>query len=90
MAIRMFLAVLGAVICAMTVAPGPAQAREAPWCAVQKIDEAGVVEDCSYWTLEQCVPQVISGNRGFCNPNPRWQGRLPADPRRAQRRGRRY
>jgi hypothetical protein len=25
-----------------------------------------------------CVQEVIAGNRGFCNPNPRWQGPAPA------------
>jgi hypothetical protein len=24
-----------------------------------------------------CVQEVIAGNRGFCNPNPRWQGARP-------------
>jgi hypothetical protein len=30
-------------------------------------------ENCSMRTLEMCRQEVISGNRGFCNPNPRWQ-----------------
>ena len=38
--------------------------------------------DCSYWTLEQCVPYVITGNRGFCEQNPNYTG--PAERRRAR------
>ncbi len=31
----------------------------------------GEVEwDCEYQTVEQCVPNVLAGNRGFCNNNP--------------------
>jgi hypothetical protein len=26
--------------------------------------------DCQYRTVEECVPNVIAGNRGFCNLNP--------------------
>jgi hypothetical protein len=26
--------------------------------------------DCRYRTVEECVPNVIAGNRGFCNLNP--------------------
>jgi len=34
-------------------------------------------------SLEMCRQLVIAGNRGFCNPNPRWSG----DGLRARRRG---
>jgi hypothetical protein len=34
--------------------------------------------DCRYRTVEECVPNVIAGNRGFCNLNPRGPG--PASP----------
>jgi hypothetical protein len=26
--------------------------------------------DCQYNLLEECVPNVLSGNQGFCNVNP--------------------
>jgi hypothetical protein len=42
---------------------------DAPWCAVINIGK-GVTWDCQYQTVEQCVPNVIAGNRGFCNLNP--------------------
>ena len=45
------------------------------WCAVQSIGAGFVTETCSYETLEQCVPEVIAGNRGFCKENMRWPGR---------------
>jgi hypothetical protein len=36
-------------------------------------------------TFEMCRQEVIAGNRGFCNPNPRWVGDQPR-PRRSSRR----
>ena len=49
---------------------------DAPWWAV--IDLKGdVYWDCQYRTVEACVPNVIAGNRGFCNLNP-WPG--PSNP----------
>jgi hypothetical protein len=44
------------------------------WCAVVSVGDGGVIEDCSYRTIEECVPNVLAGNRGFCNLNPRWEG----------------
>jgi hypothetical protein len=43
---------------------------EAPWCAVINIGTGEVYWDCQYRTFEACVPNVIAGNRGFCNVNP--------------------
>jgi len=48
------------------------------WCAVQSIGAGFVTETCSFQTLEQCVPEVIAGNRGFCKENMRWPGRYGA------------
>jgi Protein of unknown function (DUF3551) len=45
---------------------------DAPWCAVTNV-KGGVYWDCQYRTIEECVPNVIAGNRGFCNLNP-WPG----------------
>ncbi|MFZ0147564.1 MAG: hypothetical protein WAM72_04310 [Xanthobacteraceae bacterium] len=44
----------------------------APWCAVYSIGK-DAYWDCQYRTVEECVPNVIAGNRGFCNLNP-WPG----------------
>jgi hypothetical protein len=45
----------------------PAKAYEAPWCAVTK---DGDHWDCQYRSSEDCRPNVVAGNRGWCNPNP--------------------
>jgi hypothetical protein len=72
------------------LASHPAEAREAPWCAVQPMGpDGGLIEDCRFWTLEQCIPEVIAGNRGTCGQNPRWQGPWPPEQYRSQRRNRR-
>ncbi len=43
---------------------------DAPWCAVIEIGSGEVYWDCQYRTVEECVPNVLAGNRGFCNVNP--------------------
>jgi len=43
---------------------------DAPWCAVTALGRGDVYWDCQYRTVEECVPNVIAGNRGFCNLNP--------------------
>ena len=48
----------------------PAKASETSWCAV-------ILDgywDCQYRSIEECRPNVLAGNRGFCNLNPRWPG----------------
>ena len=59
-----------------------------PWCAVYSLGSGDDVWDCSYASIEACRPNVISGNRGFCNHNPGWYASGPAiEPRhRAARR----
>jgi hypothetical protein len=46
---------------------------DAPWCAVVSVGQGDVVWDCQYRSVEDCRPNVIAGNRGFCNMNPAWQ-----------------
>ena len=41
----------------------------APWCAVISTGFDNTVWDCRYSSIEQCRPNVIAGNRGFCVPN---------------------
>ena len=43
---------------------------DAPWCAVINMGDGDVHWDCEYNSVEQCVPNVLAGNRGFCNVNP--------------------
>jgi hypothetical protein len=56
---------------------GPASAHEGPWCALISGGNGSVYEDCQYYSLDACRPVVLAGNRGFCNPNPRWVGSAP-------------
>ena len=66
--------------------PGATRAAEGPWCANINIGTGNVYEDCQYWSFAACQPNVLAGNRGFCNVNPRWVG--PAEPKRAEKAGR--
>jgi hypothetical protein len=45
---------------------------DAPWCAVENVGTGNMVWYCYYKTVEECVPNVLAGNRGFCNVNPYW------------------
>ena len=51
-----------------------AQASEGPWCAFISVGNSSVHEDCHYKSFAECQPNVLAGNRGFCNQNPRWAG----------------
>lgn len=71
------------VILVMASQPSPVRAYEGPWCAMISVGTGSVYEDCQYSSIEACRPHVLAGNRGFCNPNPRWVGAYPsgANPR---------
>jgi len=43
---------------------------DAPWCAVINLGMGDARWDCRYRTVEECVPNVIGGDRGSCSPNP--------------------
>jgi len=59
----------------------PPVGDRAPWCAVVNLGPGDAYWDCRYTSLEQCRPNVLAGNRGFCNPNPRWVGwNAPPEP----------
>src|SRR5215831_7554446 len=57
-------------LAALVLGAQPAKAYETPWCAV--ISDG--YWDCQYRSIEECRPNVLAGNRGFCNLNPRWSG----------------
>jgi hypothetical protein len=57
------------VIAAMSFDARPVKAQEAPWCAVS-MDGGDMHWDCQYRSIEECRPNVLAGNRGWCNPNP--------------------
>ena len=61
------------------------QKRRLPGCAVITIGEDSVYWDCRYSSIEQCRPNVLAGNRGFCNPNPYYAANA-AEPRRSAKR----
>ena len=51
-----------------------------PWCAVTS-GGLDVRWECEYDSIEACRPNILAGNRGFCNPNPYYQApakRAPA------------
>jgi len=62
--------------------PGHAYSGNAPWCAVVNLGNGTSVARCVYWSFEACQPNVIAGNRGFCNTTPYWAGQLAASPQR--------
>jgi hypothetical protein len=63
---------------------------DAPWCAVMNIGNGTMYWDCHYRTVEECVPNVIAGNRGFCNLNPRGPGPSLAVPYKQRKRHAQY
>ena len=58
---------------------------EAPWCAVITIGEDSVIWDCRFRSIEECRPNVLAGNRGFCNPNPYFVAASQPGERKRQR-----
>ena len=72
----MRISAVAAVVIAI-VSALPAQAGEGPWCAFISLGTGNVYEDCQYYSFEACQPNVLAGNRGFCNVNPRWVGPPP-------------
>jgi len=82
---KRILLIAAAAALAMSFAPRPAQAVEGPWCAFIAVGTGAVYEDCQYYSFEACRPHILAGNRGFCNPNPRWTGAV-VKPRAHHRR----
>jgi Protein of unknown function (DUF3551) len=81
---RVILATI-ATLAGVFVGLQPAKAQ-APWCAVITIGEDSVYWDCRYSSIEQCRPNVLAGNRGFCNPNPYFAAAHQPVERRARHR----
>jgi hypothetical protein len=72
---RMILA--AAALASLAFSPqAVADYHEAPWCAVIGMGK-GVYWDCQYRSAEECVPNVLAGNRGWCNPNPYFTSNAP-------------
>ena len=72
-------------IAALALGQNPSRADDrAPWCAVISVGDGAVVWDCQYNSIEECRPNVISGNRGFCNHNPRYEPGVAKSKRRSK------
>lgn len=61
-----------AAIMLLGVTSGPATADYfgAPWCAVVAGGDGDMQWTCEYRSIEECRPNVLAGNRGWCHPNP--------------------
>jgi hypothetical protein len=70
-------AALMAAVC-FDAAPGRAYTYgNAPWCAV--VNFGGDLQwQCEFYSVADCQPNVIAGNRGFCSRNPYYVA--PAGP----------
>ena len=66
---RIIFAAVALAFLTVCLQPAAADYDEAPWCAVVGMGK-GVYWDCQYATFEACRPNVLAGNRGWCNPNP--------------------
>jgi hypothetical protein len=53
----------------------------APWCAVVDQGAGNVMWECEYQSVAECQPNVLAGNRGFCQRNPYYQVAAPQDYR---------
>ena len=61
----------GAVaVAALVLSLQPAGASEAPWCAVTSGGAGDMHWDCHYCSIDECLPNVLAGNRGWCNLSP--------------------
>lgn len=83
--IRILIAAFTFVVLAMGSRPAQAY-NSAPWCAVLNAGQ-DVRWECEYNSFEACYPNVLAGNRGFCNENPAYVG-AAAPARKAARRHR--
>lgn len=86
----MRIALSAAAVAALLVFDAPSGHAQvyygnAPWCAVTDMGFGDIQWDCEYYSVAECVPHVLGGNRGFCNENPYWKGPLPRVERRGYR-----
>jgi len=64
----------------------PAQAHgNHPWCAVYNLGWGDAQWECDYDSIEACRPNILAGNRGFCNPNPAYGPQRRFVPRHSRR-----
>jgi hypothetical protein len=93
-AIGRLTAAIAAAVAALCLQVSSSQAQyygDAPWCAVLQIGTGSVTWHCYYRTVEECVPNVLAGNRGSCNLNPYFTAsRGPATTARSARHKRQH
>ena len=68
---RVTLCAVAVVVADAALNQRPVQAYEAARCAVINIEPGGAHWDCQYNSVEERVPNVLFGNRGFWNPKTR-------------------
>ena len=78
--------IIAAIAAAILIDVRPSGAYQGPWCAGTSRGSGSFVYNCSMRTLEQCIPEVIAGNRGFCSPNPNYRGPEGPPPRGKRKR----
>jgi hypothetical protein len=68
----------------------PAQAYQAPWCAVIQLGPGSNYWDCQYHSFEDCYRRgnILGGNRGFCNASPYYVANAAGNARSGKRRAR--
>jgi hypothetical protein len=81
-----FIFILTVLVAAMLFDIRPIVAYQGPWCAGTSRGSGSFVYNCSMRTFEQCVSEVIAGNRGFCGPNPYYRGPEPIPVRGKRKR----
>ena len=79
--------VVSVALASVSVGLRHTEAYEAPWCAVISMSEDSVYWDCQYRSFEECQPNVLAGNRGWCNPSPYYVAR-PTETKQAKKRTR--
>jgi len=79
-----------AALAGVIVGLQPAQAYEAPWCAVIQNSTSSVYWDCQYSSFEDCYRRgnILAGNRGTCNPSPYYIANATEHRHSAKRRAR--
>ncbi|MGH7246787.1 MAG: DUF3551 domain-containing protein [Pseudomonadota bacterium] len=71
--IALTFAALSAILCFDSPPTQAGTYGNAPWCAVMETGSGSYEVDCGYYSVQQCTPNVIAGNRGFCQMNPYWR-----------------
>jgi hypothetical protein len=73
--IKIAIAGAGLAMGSMCGASASHASSDAPWCAVINLGMGDARWDCRYRTVEECVPNVVAGDRGSC------KARTPTVPR---------